>query len=200
MYHDKRFQKDVAFPFIAFSHEQIMKSSNRALLLTEKSKFTAITQRIMNLDEDVLASIATRMASGEHIKPESEEEKNCFEIVKDLDHVAAGVNGSSTSKKYQRNEIWSLIYRIGSPLWYITLSPVDIKHPICIYYAGSDETFQPAMPADKRMRTVTSNPVACARFFKFMVDMFISDILGFDNDQCKGIYGDVEGYYGTVEQ
>ncbi|KAG5221681.1 ATP-dependent DNA helicase [Salix suchowensis] len=77
---------------------------------------------------------------------------------------------------------------------------VDIKHPICIYYAGSDEIFQPAMPADKRMRTVTSNPVACARFFKFMVDMFISDILGFDNDQCKGIYGDVEGYYGTVEQ
>ncbi|KAG5221133.1 hypothetical protein IMY05_C4464000200 [Salix suchowensis] len=45
---------------------------------------------------------------------------------------------------------------------------VDIKHPICIYYAGTDETFQPVLPADECMRTVTSNPVACARFFKFM--------------------------------
>ncbi|KAF7426379.1 hypothetical protein PC9H_008747 [Pleurotus ostreatus] len=169
MYHDKRFQTDAAFSFIAFSHEQIMRSSTRALLLTEKSKFAAITERIMNLDEDVLASIATRMANGEQIKPETTEEKNCFDIVKDLDHVAAGVNGSSTSKKYQRNEIWSLIYRIGSPLWYITLSPVDTKHPICIYYAGTGEVFEPIMPADQRMRVVTSNPVACARFFKFMV-------------------------------
>ncbi|KAG5223139.1 hypothetical protein IMY05_C1357000100 [Salix suchowensis] len=33
----------------------------------------------------------------------------------------------------------------------------------------------------------------------FMVDMFISDILRFENDQCEGT-GDVEGYYGTVEQ
>ncbi|KDQ26089.1 hypothetical protein PLEOSDRAFT_1015325, partial [Pleurotus ostreatus PC15] len=199
MYHDKRFQTDATFPFVAFSHEQIMKSSNKAFLLTEKSKFKAISERIMSIDEDVLASIAARTANGEHVRPETDEEKNCFDIVRDLDHIAAGVNGSPTSKKYQRNEIWSLMYHVGSPIWYITLSPVDIKHPICIYYAGSDETFQPVMPAEERMRTVTSNPVACARFFKFMVEVFIYEILRFDADG-PGVYGDVEAYYGTVEQ
>ncbi|KAG5220770.1 ATP-dependent DNA helicase [Salix suchowensis] len=49
------------------------------------------------------------------------------------------------------------------------------------------------------MRTVTSNPVACARFFKFMVDVFIYEILRFDA-KGPGIYGNVEAYYGTVEQ
>ncbi|KDQ32235.1 hypothetical protein PLEOSDRAFT_22756, partial [Pleurotus ostreatus PC15] len=199
MYHDKHFQTDATFPFIAFSHEQIMKSSKKAFLLTEKSKFKAISERIMNINEDVLASIAARTANGEHIKPESAEEKNCFDIVRDLDHIAGGVSGSPTSKKYQRNEIWSLMYHVGSPIWYITLSPVDIKHPICIYYAGTDETFQPIIPADKRMHTVTSNPVACARFFKFVVDMFINEIVRFDSGG-PGIYGDAEAYYGTVEQ
>ncbi|KDQ25055.1 hypothetical protein PLEOSDRAFT_1078941 [Pleurotus ostreatus PC15] len=147
MYHDKRFQTDATFPFVAFSHEQIMKTSTNAFLLTEKSKFKAISDRIMSLNEDVLASIATRTANGEHVKPETADEKNCFDI------------------KHQRNEIWSLMYHVGSPIWYITLSPVDIKHPISIYYA----------------------------------DLFIQEILRFDADG-PGIYGNVEAYYGTVEQ
>ena len=43
MYHDKRFQTDVYFPFVAFSHSQIKSSSTGACLLAEKKNF-AISQ------------------------------------------------------------------------------------------------------------------------------------------------------------
>ncbi|KAG5220667.1 ATP-dependent DNA helicase [Salix suchowensis] len=52
----------------------------------------------------------------------------------------------------------------------------------------------PCDAGDERMRTVTSNPVACARFFKFMVEVFIYEVLRFDADG-PGVYGDVEAYY-----
>ncbi len=44
------------------------------------------------------------MASGEIVKPETEEEKQCFKILEDLDHIASHVKGSITNKKYMRNE------------------------------------------------------------------------------------------------
>ena len=133
-------------------------------------------------------------------KPTSDDEQACFDLLKDIDHVAGRVQGSVTSKKYMRTQLWSLMYHIGSPIWYITLSPVDTKHPLCVYLAGTDEKFSPEIKtSDERMRLVTSNPVAAARFFKYIIEIFISDILGYDSD-TPGLYGDVEAYYGTVEQ
>ena len=99
-----------------------------------------------------------------------------------------------------RNEIWSLIYHRGAPFWYITISPADIKHPLCVYYADNKEKFSAEiLPYDAHLRLICQNPVAGARFFDFMVQVFITDILGVGTKQ-GGIYGDVPAYYGTVEQ
>lgn len=47
-------------------------------------------------------------------------------------------------------ETWSLVAHLGAPFWYITLSPADIKHPICLYYAGTNERFKPEiLPYDE---------------------------------------------------
>jgi hypothetical protein len=35
MYHDKRFQLDISFPFVAFSHEQIKSATTSGFLLAE---------------------------------------------------------------------------------------------------------------------------------------------------------------------
>jgi len=112
MYHDKRFQVDINFPFVAFSHEQTKASTTQSFLLVDQNRFGSITDRLLNLDQAVLTTIIEKMAQGEHIKPESNAEKACFQIIKDLDHVAGKVNGSTTSKKYMRNEIWSLIAKV----------------------------------------------------------------------------------------
>ncbi len=73
------------------------------------------------------------------------------------------MHGSTTSKKYMRSEIWSLINVLGAPYWYITLLPADIHHPICIYYADSKTKFKPdLLPYDTQIRSVCKNPVAGA--------------------------------------
>jgi hypothetical protein len=55
------------------------------------------------------------------------------------------------------------------------------------------------MPYDDRMRSVCENPVAGTRFFHFMVETFITEVLGV-NVNHRGLYGETVGYYGTVEQ
>jgi hypothetical protein len=40
------------------------------------------------------------MADGEKIKPQTPEEKACYQIIHDLDHVGIHVQGSITNKKY----------------------------------------------------------------------------------------------------
>ena len=200
MYHDKRFQTDPTFPFVAFSHEQIKASTSQSFLLADKHIFQDITDRLLSLDINAVNSLIERLASEGEGKPETEEEKKCYQIIKDLDHVQGRVKGSATSKKWMRNEIWSLINHCGAPFWYITLSPADIKHPICLYYAGTNETFEPdLMPYDERLRLICQNPVAGARFFHFVVTVFIKHVLGVDAKH-RGLYGKTCAYYGTVEQ
>ena len=201
MYNDKRFQTDVNFPFVAFSHEQMKANTTQSFLLTDQSRFKDISQRMMNINWTTLNELTQRMEAGEHISPKTEAEKNCFQIIHDLDAISGKMHGSTTSKKYMRSEIWSLINYLGSPSWYITLSPADIQHPICIYFADVKEKFTPTLPTyDERARLVCQNPVAGAQFFDFMVCTFLEDVLGVRADKREGFYGHTSGYYGTVEQ
>ena len=139
MYHDKRFQQDVCFPFVAFSHQQVKSSTTGGFLLAETRKFNDIADRLLNINQDVLQNIAQQMSTGEIVKPSTEDENNCFQLIRDLDHIDGKVSGSITSKRYMRSEIWSMITYMGAPMWYITLSPADNKHPICLYFADNKE-------------------------------------------------------------
>ena len=47
---------------------------------------------------------------------------------------------------------------------------------------------------------VCQNPVAGARFFHFMVQSFLEDVLDVNRSDKMGYYGSTSGYYGTVEQ
>lgn len=201
MYHDKRFQVDVNFPFVAFSHEQVKASTTQSFLLADQSRFTDISERLMNIEWSTLSELISRMEAGEHVSPKTDTEKGCFKILQDLDAVSIKMHSSTTSKKFMRNEIWSLINYLGAPSWYITLSPADLQHPICIYFADTKEKFYPTLPSyDERTRLVCNNPVAGARFFDFMVTTFLTDVLGIQSDNREGFYGPTSGYYGTVEQ
>ncbi len=43
MYHDKRFQVDPNFPFVAFSHEQVKTATTNSFFLAEKCIFNEIS-------------------------------------------------------------------------------------------------------------------------------------------------------------
>ena len=200
MYHDKRFQKDLYFPMIAFNHEQMKSSSTRSFLLTKRRNFPSVAKQLLSLKPGVLEAISKRMASGEHVKPVTEDEKKCFAILDNIDLIGGSVKGSITSKKHMRNEIWSLVVFKGAPSWFITFSPADSKHPICLYYADKDIHFTHKLRSvTERDMLVLSNPVAAARFFDYMVKMVIKHVLGV-GETHPGLYGETSAYYGTVEQ
>ena len=113
-----------------------------------------------------------------------------------------------------RNEIWSLIAMKGAPSWYITLSPADEKHPICLYFAGEKQKFCPEVLSQAECHRLPSgNPVAEARFFHLMISLFVKHVLGsqivqggkqrmpgLECEYSRGFYGTTDAYYGTVEQ
>jgi hypothetical protein len=200
MYHDKRFQTDPSFPLIALNHEQIKECTTGGYLTSRKNNFSDVTDRLLNVDVAVLADLKRRLDLGEVVRPETDAEKLCYRLINDLDVVGGHVKGSATSKKYMRNEIWSLISFIGAPSWFITFSPADNKHPICLYFADKDEEFKPEiMLPDDAYRLVAQNPVAAARFFHFMCNTFIEHVLGVGKKR-PGLFGKTSAYYGTVEQ
>ena len=200
MYYDKRFQTDLYFPIIAFNHEQLKSGTTGSFLLARCRNFNSVASKLQKVNKHVLADLAKRMSEGERVKPVTEDEKLCFSILDSLDHVGGHVKGSLTSKKYMRNEIWSLLSFKGAPSWFITFSPADNKHPICLYYADKEIYFKPELrPSKERDLLVLSNPVAAARFFYFMVQMVIKHVFGVGTDH-PGLYGDTSAYYGTVEQ
>ena len=85
-----------------------------------------------------------------------------------------------------------MINHIGSPSWYITISPADIQHPISIYFVSTNNQFCPDLPSyDKRACLVCENPVAGAWFFNFMVQTFIEDVLGVRNTCRVGLQADI---------
>jgi len=100
MYHDKRFQLDAYCPLIALNHEQIKKGTTGGYLLTEKHNFDNIAEQLMNIDIGVLSNLSKRLSKGERVIPQNDAEKNCYQVISDLDHVAAYVEGSITSKKH----------------------------------------------------------------------------------------------------
>jgi len=61
-----------------------------------------ITDRLMNVNLEVLYGLDKTNDEGERVKPEQEEEKLCFKLINDLDHVNGHVPGSITQKKYMR--------------------------------------------------------------------------------------------------
>ncbi|KAK0432701.1 hypothetical protein EV421DRAFT_1690789, partial [Armillaria borealis] len=200
MYHDKCFQTDIGFPFVAFSHEQIKASTTAGYLLVKKDKFHHIADRILRLDENVLDSLSAHLSSGESVKPATPAEKDCFQLFNDLDHVSYKVQESLTSKKYMRNEVYSLMAAEGAPSWYITFALSDHKHPISLYWADKEIEFSPVLWTEReQLLLVTGNPAAAARFFNFMVNLFIKHVLRPDQEQ-PGAYGNVSLYYGAVEQ
>ena len=199
MYHDKRFQLDQYFSLIAFNHQQMKSSTTGGYLLAEKRNFTEVANRLSRITSSTLDNLIERLKDGP-VTPVTDEERECFRLIGDLDFVGAHVDGSVTNRKRMRNEIWSMTSYLGAPTWFITFAPADVNHPICLYYAGTDQTHFPIIrDKNERLRLIARNPVAGARFFDFMVRMFIEHVLKFQTNK-PGLYGKTSGYYGTVEQ
>ncbi|KAJ2912050.1 hypothetical protein MD484_g8362, partial [Candolleomyces efflorescens] len=202
MYHDKRFQRDAAFIIVSFNHQLIREGTTGSFMLVKRNNFDKVAETIQRISPYILSNIAERLKEGGKFIPQTREEKDCFSLLDQIDYVGGQVSGSLASKKFQRNELWSLVAFKNAPHWFITLSPADNKHPLCIYLASDDEYFIPHIKEyAERQHLVTRNPVACARFFDYVIKLFIKHICGWNEEEIThGMFGKPSAFYGTVEQ
>ncbi|KAF5309724.1 hypothetical protein D9611_014437 [Ephemerocybe angulata] len=202
MYHDKRFQVETRFIIVGFNDEQITGGSTGSRIVAKRSNFQSIASRVHLVNPAVIKDIAARLQEGERVVPETDDEKLCFSIMDQIHQVGESVHGSMAGKKNMRSEVWSLIMYRGAPSWFITLSPADNCHPICIYWADKKVEFNPDLREYKERATlVAQNPVAGARFFRFMVLLLIKHLLRWNDAEGRsGVFGHTAAYYGTVEQ
>ncbi|KAJ3541028.1 hypothetical protein NMY22_g4056 [Coprinellus aureogranulatus] len=202
MFHDKHFQRDAGFLIVLFNHQLIRQSSQGSFMMAKRSNFSKIVDTVHQLDPGVLRIISERLMNGGRAFPQTPEEHKAFRVFDQIDYVGTRVAGSIARKKYQRGEVWSLINFMNTPAWFITISPADNKHPLCIHWAGSDFEFKPDIKGyNERKLIITRNPVACARFFHHLVQLFIKHLCGWTEDGPKrGLFGMPAAFYGTVEQ
>ena len=110
---------------IALNHKQLKAGITGSFILAQRKKWPDISKRLKSLNHDVLKSITDKLSNGDKFIPKNQEEKACFDLLKDLDLVGGFVKGSMTCKKYMRNEIWSMISYLDAPSWFIRLSLAD---------------------------------------------------------------------------
>lgn len=201
-YYDKRFQRDARFIIVVMNHNLIRQSSTGSLITMKRNNFQKAVEALEKLEPGVLWTVSERLKNGGKFFPKTPEEWRCAKLMDQVDVVSSKVDGSLARKKFQRGEIWSLINYLNAPLWFITVSPADSKHPLCIYWASHDENFRPKIRCEKeRLHLISQNPVACAQFFDYIVQLFIKHICGWSSeDGNRGIFGIPEAYYGTVEE
>ncbi|OBZ74566.1 hypothetical protein A0H81_05659 [Grifola frondosa] len=145
--------------------------------------FPAVVDKILNVDVDALNRLIDRGKGGEYVQANDDAEKQCFELMGIVDHVAGHVQDRA-------------------PVFFITFAPVDVKHPLWSILLWENIDVLSSMPnlpdTSQCFRAIANNPVACARFFHFMVEAFLKHILKVDTEEV-GLFGKTEAYYGTVE-
>ena len=90
------------FRSIAFNHEQIKDSTKAGFILAKQKSFNNIAFCLLQINSDVLTDIIEHMIKGERMKGDSQEEKDCLQLIHDIDCVGGHVKGSIISKKYMR--------------------------------------------------------------------------------------------------
>ncbi|KAJ6611364.1 hypothetical protein B0H10DRAFT_1804384 [Mycena sp. CBHHK59/15] len=143
LYHDKCFQTDMYFLMIAFNHKQIKGASTSSKAFVKRSNFADVSRRLRRINPEVAGNIADWLAEGEYVKPQTEQEKDCFDLMHDLDGIGAHVPGAATSKHHQRNQIWSKTAFMGAPSRFVTMAWNNNSHPLALYYAQEDMVFRP---------------------------------------------------------
>ena len=49
-----------------------------------------------------------------------------------------------------RNEIWALVFYLGALFWFITSAPIDVKHPLALYFTDTKKEYIPEFRVKKK--------------------------------------------------
>lgn len=196
---DPSFRLHSQFMFVVF--DQLRKIELFKSVKYHVKKNTTLMRR---LDEITLAEMqeaAKLKASGKPIPANH----RAAPLVNAVNLVAKDMFYSNLVKTNDRNAINSTIIMYGPPTLYITISPRDTHHHLAYIMLNRTRHVDWANPPPElfdpkiRNKQATRDPTALALFFHSLISIIVRKLFGFDNKNGRGIFGNLNAYYGMVE-
>jgi len=126
--------------------------------------------------------------------------KKAWTVINNIEAIGKNVPLSNQQRQMMRRDAFGIIIWNGQPSIWLTINLNDIGKPLCCIVAGVCIPLKISSMMRKKIRriTATNDPVTVARFFKIIVDAFISQIVKMGSRE-GGIFGPCDAYFGTTE-
>ena len=191
------FAEDPAFIFVAFQILQLRNVCWATKGLTTKSsffKFSKVVDSIKPGDIKEALSGLNRKSTSFTLDPTNPKVAAINDFVGQIKIAGGNVAGSDLEKPKFRRRILGLMVAFNLPLWFATVNPQDLHHPLFSLLSGMiGQITDQVVNKDQRAAAVARNPVAASRFFATIIDLYVRHLLN------GGIYGKLAGHWGTVE-
>jgi len=204
-YADKRFRKDIQFPFQIFGICQKRDVCRSSVLQMKRQAFTRHINLISTLKPQDLVR-----ASQEETRKVRFSNPAVQALRDQLGAVRTRVKGTDESRQHVRSKIWGTNLIFNPPTIWITINPADTQDPIAQVFAGEeidlDSFCNTAGPTNnQRASNVAGDPYSSAKYFHFIVKCVLEILFGISKrksgriDRKEGIFGKIQSYIGTVE-
>ncbi|KAJ6102597.1 hypothetical protein N7486_005024 [Penicillium sp. IBT 16267x] len=113
-------------------------------------------------------------------------------VIRDLNSLSSDRLRKAAEELAMRAEIRGLLVREGMPVFWLIINLSDLQNPLCLTDGST------SVSSAIRCATVTSDPVAVARFFHCICRAVLDGLLG-SKPAEMGILGDVSNYFRVIE-
>lgn len=204
-YHDKRFRKDLHFPFQIFGVIQKREVCRKTDLQIKKKDYARTSDILATLKpQDLIKASSEESRRVRHTNPAVRA------LRENVRAVRKRVRGTDESRHVVRSKIWGMSLVFGPPSLWLTINPSDTHDPIAQIFAGEeidlDNFCSTAGPsASQRATNIAQDPYASAKYFHFMISTILETLLRIKKipngriERHRGIFGVIKGYVGTVE-
>ncbi|ESK82062.1 atp-dependent dna helicase pif1 [Moniliophthora roreri MCA 2997] len=141
------------------------------------------------ISESTIREYSEKLKTNPFAHPESDGEKAAAKLMKYVNYVGDHLPGSIAKIQSMQEEMFSIVNTNGLPHVFLTLNPSDTNSPIA----------QPTAENLEHSTFISLNPVAGAEFFHICVKNMLEILLEAGRESRKGVFGEVEVYYGVVE-
>ncbi|KAJ4494220.1 hypothetical protein C8R41DRAFT_739391, partial [Lentinula lateritia] len=192
------FQYHHFFSFVALNFIQRRKAHLHTTLWVSSSKFCNIAPMLLSVSPTVLLDLADKLKNKKDKSDFSDEELNAFQLLNNVNIIAAKIPGSQALKTATRNQICSYYGYFGLPHLFLTLNPSAVHSPVFQVMYGEDGVDLAERPESAYQRYlyvvhpqsehacyVAKDAVAAADFFDFMYCIIFEHLFGWDFKTSK---------------
>jgi hypothetical protein len=195
---DDRFRKDKTFHCVVFNQIQRAECRNRINLMIRRKDFNNFAREFKFIKQEDIQKAVDDYVKTNKINISS----TIGKLLSKVQNASVKVQGSKASLYDRRMDMKSYIIHWGLPLFYLTINPADVHHPLFLFMAGESISLNSLTIKNsfQRMNIVKQNPYTQAKFFNKIMKSFIDYILCYNDTQpTEGLLGLVKAYYAVIE-